>query len=188
MKRRLMMFGLVLLAGVAGMHLYSSQLSAGNLPDGGAVTISRTGVFELDMKPERALPLFTGPGEELWAPGWNPTYLHGDGFEKGTVFITSHHGHTTYWLVTDYDTEAGHARYVRTTPGVDTGTVDVMVTSNNTGGSKVTVTYQVTGLSDRGNANVESFLDKGKYARMMKDWKRLVEDNRDKIDAHLSKH
>lgn len=34
-----------------------------------ALTITRTGSFELDMNPDDAFPLFTAPGEELWAPG-----------------------------------------------------------------------------------------------------------------------
>ena len=68
-----------------------------------ALTMTRTGSFELDMTPEEALPLFTAPGEKLWISIWDPVVLNGDGYEKGTVFVTNNHGHTTYWLVTDYD-------------------------------------------------------------------------------------
>jgi hypothetical protein len=63
--------------------------------------------------------------------------LNGDGYEKGTVFVTSNHGHTTYWLVMDYDTDAKHAFYVRVTPDRDTGTVEVSIEANDTGGSTV---------------------------------------------------
>ncbi len=66
-----------------------------------ARTVARSGSFELDMTPEQALPLFTAPGEKLWISIWDPVVLNGDGFEEGTVFVTSNHGHTTYWLFMD---------------------------------------------------------------------------------------
>ena len=106
-----------------------------------ALTVNRSGSFELDMAPEYALSLFTAPGEKLWISNWNPVILNGDGYEEGTVWVTTNHGHTTYWYVAKYDTEARFARYVRVTPDANSGTVDVSVTSNGEGGSIVNVTY-----------------------------------------------
>ena len=145
-----------------GILLVCAMLSGcnhgGSFSEFDALTISRSGSFELDMKPENALPLFTAPGEKLWISIWDPVVLNGDGYEKGTVFVTSNHGHTTYWLVTDYDTDAKHAQYVRVTPEADTGTVDVSIASNGKGGSTINVTYQLTALSPAGNDNLqESF-------------------------------
>ena len=130
--------------------LMVSSLMAGcgtNFKEFEAVTINRSGSFELDMTPEYALPLFTAPGEKLWISIWDPVILHGDGYEEGTVWVTANHGNTTYWYVANYDTEAKRARYVRVTPDADTGTVDVSLMPNGTGGSIVTVTYQLTGLT-----------------------------------------
>jgi len=112
------------------MYKYKSiafgVLMAGALPGGchkeddfsefDALTIVRSGSFELEMTHEEALPLFTAPGEKLWISIWDPAILNGDGFEKGTVFVTTNHGHTTYWLVVDYDTDTKHAQYVCVTP------------------------------------------------------------------------
>lgn len=152
-----------------------------------AVTLNQSGSFELDMSPEYALPLFTAPGEKLWIPPWDPIILSGDGFEKGTIWITNNHGNTTYWYVSDYDLEAKHAQYVRVTPGGDSGTVDVSIVPNDDGGSVVTVTYQLTGLSTSGNESVEELLDTANYAKMMEDWRTMINDSRDKIDEHFSK-
>ena len=152
-----------------------------------AVTMSRTGSFELDMVPDEAFPLFTAPGEELWAPGWEPFILAGDGYEEGTVWVTLAHGHTGYWYVATYDTADRHAQYVRVTPGADTGTVDVRVESNESGGSTVIVTYRLTGLSDVGNKKVEEMLGESAYAEMMEHWRGAIEESRNKIEAHLGR-
>ena len=31
----------------------------------------------------------------LWIENWDPEILHGDGFETGTVFVTTNHGPNT---------------------------------------------------------------------------------------------
>ena len=139
------------------------------------------------MVPDDAFPLFTAPGEELWAPGWEPLILSGDGYEEGTVWVTEGHGHTTYWYVATYNTVERHAQYVRVTPGANTGTVDVHVVSDGNGGSTVNVTYTLTGLSDVGNESIESMLDESAYSEMMEHWRGAIEENRDKIDAHLGR-
>ena len=144
-----------------------------------AVTIARTGSFELDMTPEEAQPLFTAPGEKLWIPIWDPVMLSGDGYEKGTTFVTNNHGNTTYWLVTDYDTEAKHAQYVRVTPGANTGTVDVSLTSNGIRGSTVNVAYRLVGLSQTGNADLEDSFSEPKYAAMMEEWRSMINSSRE---------
>ena len=152
-----------------------------------ALTIARTGSFELEMTPDEAQPLFTAPGERLWISIWDPAILHGDGYETGTAFVTTNHGHTSYWMVSDYDTEAKHAQYTRVTPGADIGTVDVSIASNANGGSTVNVTYQLTGLSSAGNANLEKSYSESEYAEMMEIWRSMINDNREKIDEHFGR-
>jgi len=152
-----------------------------------AVTIARTGSFELDMAPDEAQPLFTAPGEKLWIPIWDPVILSGDGYEKGTAFVTNNHGHTTYWLVTDYDTEARHAQYVRVTPGANVGSIDVSITASGSGRSTVNVAYQLTGLSPAGNADLEDSFSEPMYAAMMEEWRTMINDGRATIDEHFGR-
>jgi hypothetical protein len=151
-----------------------------------ALTISRTGSFELDMVPDAAQPLFTAPGEKLWISSWDPVILHGDGYEEGTVFVTGSRGHTTYWLVADYDTKTRHARFVRVTPGASTGTVDVAITSNGRGGAIVSVAYQLTGLSPAGNADLEQSFSAARYAAMMEEWRDMINTRSEKIGQQSS--
>ena len=152
-----------------------------------AITIARTGSFELDMTPEEALPLFTAPGERLWISIWDPVILNGDGYEKGTAFVTNNHGSTTYWIVIDYDTEARHAQYARVTPDANSGTVDVSITLNGDAGATVNVAYQLTGLSAVGNADLEGSFSEAQYAEMMEEWRTMINDSRVKIDLHFGK-
>jgi hypothetical protein len=155
--------------------------------DFAALTVARTGSFELDMHPDDAFPLFTAPGEELWAPGWEPFILSGDGYEEGTAWVTTGHGHTAYWYVTNYNTPGRHAQYVRVTPGANTGSVDVSIASNGNGGATVTVAYKLTGLSAAGNDNLAESFSESSYAEMMEEWRTLINDNREKIEAHFGR-
>lgn len=113
--------------------------------------------------------------------------MHGDGYEKGTAFVTSNHGHTTYWLVSDYDTEVKHAQYVRVTPDANTGTVDVSIISNGNGGATVNVAYQLTGLSSHGNADLEDSFSESRYAAMMEEWRTMIGESRETIDDHFGR-
>lgn len=155
-----------------------------SLPEEG-VSISRTGAFELDRTPENALPLFTAPGEKLWISIWDPTILKGNGFEKGTLFVTNNHGHTTYWMVLEYDTTTHRASYSRVTPGADMGKVTVSLKPNGRGGSHVHVRYELTGLSEKGNQHLKSAFSEENYRKMMVKWRTMIIDSKDTIDQHM---
>ena len=169
-----------------GMALHCFEGKA-PFSDFDALTIARAGSFELDMTPDEAQPLFTAPGERLWISIWDPVMLSGDGYEKGTAFVTNNHGHTTYWLVTDYDTNAKHAQYARVTPDANTGTVDVSITPNGKGGATVNVAYQLTALSEAGNEHLTESFSESKYAAMMEEWQGMINDSREKIDDHFGR-
>ncbi|WP_281557826.1 hypothetical protein [Thalassomonas sp. RHCl1] len=162
-----------------------SHISGAGFSKENALTISRSGSFEIEIAPEKALPLFTGPGERLWVPGWDPVILSGDGFEPDTVFLTGHNGKTTYWQVLDYDKQTKHARYHRINPDSDTGTVDVLLKANGRGGSTVHVTYKLTALTSMGNKKLLKHYDQASYAKMMVEWRDLIVSHMDKINQHL---
>lgn len=158
---------------------------AAEYADFDAVTIQRSGSFELEMSPDQALPLFTAPGEKLWIAEWDPIILNGDGFAAGTVFVTTNHGPTTYWLVSRYDVDARQAQYVRVTPGENTGTVDVVVVANADGGATVSVSYQLTGLSIEGNEELQKKYSAHNYAQMMRTWRDMIVASEATIAAHF---
>ena len=40
-----------------------------------AITISRSGSFDLQMTPDEAMPRFTAVGEKLWISDWNLVFF-----------------------------------------------------------------------------------------------------------------
>ena len=150
----------------------------------GSVSISRSGSFELAMTPDKALPLFTGPGEELWVDHWAPLYLAGDGYKQGSMFLTKGHGKPVHWYVSQYDEIQRRAQYVRVMPGKNMGTVTVDVLDNGQGGSIVKVKYDLASLSLKENKALANAFSEQNYAQMMREWKRMVEANMDKINRH----
>lgn len=162
----------------------SYQTTGLNFAKKDALTIDRTSSFELDMTPERALPLFTAPGEMLWAPGWHPNILSGDGFESGTVWLTKHDDVTTYWYVTKYDKKSKEALYTRVSPDSNIGTVRVTLSESEKGGSKVVVTYKLTSLSPDGNKILAKHFKEQSYDAMIKEWRELILKNMNKINAY----
>ena len=93
---------------------------------------------------ERALHLFTPVGERAWAPGWDPVFPAGetgDGAAPGIVFLTGE----SVWIVVDR--EPRRLRYVRVTPGVRAGTVEVRLRADGPH-TLADVTYETTALGD----------------------------------------
>lgn len=165
--------------------VYAQEQSLMAKSDFEAVTVSHTGSFELDMSPDKALPLFTGPGEVLWVPNWNPILFSGNGLDKGSVFQTENHLNKTTWLVLDYDIHTKYASYLRMTPEYDVGTVNVSLKANKSGGTIVSVTYNLTGLGVERNNELANWNSQA-YAQEMKEWRSLIIAAKDKINAHYS--
>src|SRR4051794_14836050 len=107
---------------------------------------------------ERALWLFTPAGERSWVDGWDPVFPageDGDGARPGTVFTTEHDGTTTVWTVVARDDRS--VRYARVTPGRWSGLVEVRCRSDGDGATLVSVSYDLTALSDDGRAALAEF-------------------------------
>lgn len=124
------------------------------------------GGFGLEVPPERAFYYFTPLGEKEWAGGWDPVFPA----EDETVFETSH-GHRTTWVVVDRE-PGRRIRYARVAHGVTAGTVDVTLAERRDGASEVTVTYDLTALSDAGKAHLERFA--AGYESFLRSWQEAI--------------
>jgi hypothetical protein len=137
-----------------------------------ASPVSRTGSFHLDVTPQRAFPLFTAQGERLWAPGWEPEMLSGD-VERGSVFRTRSHDQTVVWIVSAYDADLRRVSYARLVDGMNMGLVDVACDADRDG-TRVTVRYTLTPLSEVGERKVAHLLDAPQYAEFMEEWRTAI--------------
>lgn len=143
--------------------------SSGPLPP----RVRRRGDFHLAIPPEDAFDLFTAEGERLWVDGWEPRILSACATVPGSVFLTSHGGEETIWVVVDANREEGLLRYARVSPGRRAGTVEVRIRPDG-GGTRVEVAYDLTALGAEGEAVLRS-MDEAGFAEMLTQWKKMIE-------------
>jgi len=118
-----------------------------------------------------AFKFFTPAGEELWAQHWHPRYLYpADGTtQRGQVFTTGEGDEFTIWQVADFDLAACRVRYVRTTPALRTGFVEVQCVAHGSDASDVLVSYELTALTPAGEATLAAH-DGAAFATMIDGW------------------
>lgn len=130
--------------------------------------------FDLPRAAELCLPLFTPKGELAWVPDWAPHFLYpSDGTtERGMVFTTASDGITTTWAMTVHAPAEGRVAYVRMTPGLRAVSLSVTCRPVTPTSCTVSVSYELTGLSDAGNAANRDFA--AGFATMIDGWKTLI--------------
>lgn len=130
----------------------------------------------LALPVEVAFPLFTPKGEEAWAPGWAPEYLHpGDGETRdGMVFRTSHGGETTLWGCVDYRPAEHRVRYARVSPETRFAFVEVACRAIGPAATEVEVGYTQTALTPAGEAMLAKTTEAA-FAATIDGWKQAIE-------------
>ncbi|GLX99149.1 SRPBCC family protein [Herbidospora sp. NBRC 101105] len=139
-----------------------------------------TGSFEVALPPEEAFHLFTPAGERAWVDGWDPVFPDPMGEQDdtlpGTVFQTHADGDATTWVVLERR-RGQMMSYARLTPGHRAGTVTVTLAPASAQITEVTVTYDLTALTEPAQAELEAFAEG--YSAFMRSW-------HDTIAKHLS--
>lgn len=132
-----------------------------------------TGTLDVALPPAEAFALFTPRGEEEWVDGWQPHFPADpiDDTEPGTVFETHAHGDDTIWVVVGRET-GRRISYARVTPGSRAGTVTVEL-EPTAQGSRVTVGYELTALSDVGQVGLDEFA--ATYPEFLRSWETAIE-------------
>ena len=96
--------------------------------------------------------MFEPIGEKQWAEGWDPRPIYPDDIKPavGAVFTTTAEGEPSIWTITRY--EPGRTiEYSVVSPGQYTTQISVFCKSIEHAITEVTVTYRITGLSEKGN-------------------------------------
>ena len=141
-----------------------------------ATHIERRRVIEIAHPIAEVFPLFSPKGEEAWAPGWAPDYLHpADGeLREGMVFRTRHGGETTFWGCVLHRPGDHHVRYARVTPASRFTFVDVVCRAVAPDRTEVTVGYDHTALSPEGEVLLAR-LDEASFAADIDGWRIAIE-------------
>ncbi len=141
--------------------------------------IRRSGTLRVPVELARALELFTPVGEKLWAPGWEPHFHYpADGTARpGTAWTTrdthSHPATETLWLLVDWNPDRHRVRYARVTPGLRTGTVEVVCRALAPTATEVEVTYELTSLSEAGDADLATWTEAW-YRDFLAGWEKEI--------------
>jgi hypothetical protein len=130
--------------------------------------IRLTGGFTLPAAPRKAFHYFTPLGEGEWAPGWDPRFPEAG---ENAVFETSHGQQSTTWVIVD-NQPGQRIRYSRVAHGMTAGTVDVTLAENADGASQVTVTYELTALTDHGREHLRHFAEG--YEDYLRSWQEAI--------------
>jgi hypothetical protein len=122
-----------------------------------------------------AFKFFTPAGEEAWVPHWRPRYLYpADGTtQQGQIFTTGEGDGFTIWHVADFDLTACRVRYVRTTPALRTGFVEVQCVARAGDASDVLVSYELTALTTAGEPTLAAH-EGPAFMAMIDGWAGLI--------------
>jgi hypothetical protein len=124
---------------------------------------------------EQVFPLFGADKERVWAPGWNPRFIHPNpaADSQGMVFTVAHGHLASVWVNTAFDPKSGLVQYVYTIPQhlVTVITLNVMADGNQT---HVDVAYDRTSLRADADGHV---LDMAKQDRNAgPEWDKQIND------------
>jgi hypothetical protein len=139
-----------------------------------AITASHTITIELPV--QQCQMLFTPAGEELWVDDWAPRYLHpADGHTaKGMAFMTGSADELTVWTLAEFSQSPHRACYLRVTPALRWGFVEVACTPCDAQATQVTVTYTMRALNAAGAETLKGF-EPAPFAAMIDHWKECID-------------
>jgi hypothetical protein len=131
-----------------------------NSTDGQRAHTEEEFAFTANAPMEQVAPLFGADKERVWAPGWNPQFIHPvpGADEEGMVFTVAHSDLRAAWVNTQFDIKNGRIQYVYTIPDA---LVTVITLRLHPEGDKthVEVEYDRTALSADADSHVRHFAE-----------------------------
>jgi hypothetical protein len=124
---------------------------------------------------EQAWPLFGADKERVWAPNWNPQFLHPvpANDEEGMVFTVAHDHLRAAWVNTQFDEKNGHIQYVYIIPDALVTVITLQLTAEGQQ-TRVEVEYDRTALSPEADAHVKHMADGDRASGP--EWEKQVND------------
>lgn len=104
---------------------------------------------------EHVAPLFGAEKERVWAPGWDPQFIHPLPAEdkEGMVFAVKHHHMRSVWVNTQFDLKGGRIQYAYVIPEALVTLITLKLTAEGNQ-TRVEVEYDRTALSEEADAHV----------------------------------
>jgi hypothetical protein len=138
-------------------HLHGASFWVHGGAGSGGVRAHTKEKFEFTAKgPMNAVaPLFGADKERVWAPGWNPEFVHPSpaADEQGMVFTVAHGHLNAAWVNTEFDTRNGRFQYVYLIPNTLVTVISIQLQPIGEQ-TRVNVEYDRTALSAEANEQV----------------------------------
>jgi hypothetical protein len=132
------------------------------------------GSVSIPLAPSDAFELFTPSGERRWATGWDPSFPvpPADETTPGTVFQTKHSGPVT-WVVVDCEPHRS-VTYASVSENDRAGLIRVSCEPYDDGTTTANVTYDMTALTDDGDARLHQFA--AHYQEFLAHWQSAIDE------------
>lgn len=137
-------------------HLHAAFRTGRSTSEGARTHAEEKFAFTADAPLEQVALLFGADKERMWAPGWNPQFVHPvlTADQQGMVFTTAHdHSRSAVWINTLFDLQHGRIQYVYVVPGALATLIDLKLTPQGEH-TKVEVKYDRTSLSSETDEHV----------------------------------
>jgi len=126
--------------------------------------------------PEKVFPLLCPVREADWVPGWEYRLIYSRSgvAEEGCVFITPNEdGSETTWVVTEYDPSTLCIGFCWVNPGLVVAQIKIVLQKRSPQETTAHIRYTYTGLSDKGNREVERYDEKW-FRHKMRSWEAAI--------------
>ena len=125
----------------------------------------------LNASPAAVFPLLCPVREVDWVNGWSPRLVvtASGVVERECVFVMPEEPNDSIWVVTVWKPDDFRVEFVKVTPELAVGLIEIQLRSAGADGTHADVTYSYTALSPAGVKYVESFTEEH-YTRFMQEW------------------
>jgi hypothetical protein len=120
-------------------------------------------------------PLFGADKERVWAPGWNPKFVHPvpASDEEGMVFTVAHDHLKAAWVNTQFDLKNGRIQYVYVIPDALVTVITLQLKPDGDQ-THVEVAYDRTALSAEADSHVHHMAEGDRNSGP--EWEKQVND------------
>ena len=132
-------------------------------------------VFTANAPMEQVVPLLGADKERVWAPGWDPQFVHPlpAADVLGMVFVVAHSHRKSVWVNTEFDVEKGRIQYVYVIPDALVTLITLQLTPEGDK-TRVEVGYERTALSAEADAHVRHMAEGDRTSGP--DWEKQVNE------------
>jgi hypothetical protein len=122
---------------------------------------------------EQVAQLFGAEKERVWAPGWDPHFIHPvpASDEQGMVFAVAHGHLKSVWVNTEFDPKSGRIQYVYVIPDALVTMITIRLTPEGNQ-TRIEVEYDRTALSAEADAHVRHLAEQDRASGP--DWEKQV--------------